>query len=117
MLVVAGLVFASSLTLASETSVEPSGNGVDLLKDTTGEEDARSSETSAAAEELVDAVPAHAHDVPLADAVMTADGQAGPCCCWVLKYSRARLSALHGRQPNSSRASRYRRQCWLLMAT
>ena len=75
MLVIAGLVFASSLTLASETSVEPSGNGVDLLKDTTGEEDARSSETSAAAEELVDAVPAHAHDVPLADAVMTADGQ------------------------------------------
>ena len=76
MLVIACLVFASSLTLASETSVEPSGNGVDLLKDTTGEEDARSSETSAAAEELVDAVPAHAHDVPLADAVMTADGQA-----------------------------------------
>ena len=74
-LVIACLVFASSLTLASETSVEPSGNGVDLLKDTTGEEDARSSETSAAAEELVDAVPAHAHDVPLADAVMTADGQ------------------------------------------
>jgi predicted deacylase len=72
------LLLASSLSLAGETSVEPSGNGVDLLQDTTGEEDARSSETSAVAEELVDAVPAHEHDVPLADAVITADGVAMP---------------------------------------
>jgi len=78
LLVATCLFFISSLAPAGETSLEPSGNGVDLLQDTTGEEDARSSETSAAAEELVDAVPAHAHDVPLADAVMTADGQAVP---------------------------------------
>jgi predicted deacylase len=72
------LVFTSSLSLAGEASVEPPGNGVDLLQDTTGEEDARSSETSAAAEQLVEAVPAHEHDVPLADAVTTAEGQAEP---------------------------------------
>jgi len=78
LLVVLCVFFASSLALAGETSLEPSGNGVDLLQDTTGDEDARSSETSAVAEELVDAVPAHAHDVPLADAVTTADGQAVP---------------------------------------
>ena len=72
------LMFVSGLAYAGETSVEPSGNGVDLLQDTTGEEDARSSETSAAAENLVDAVPAHEHDVPLADAVTTAEGQARP---------------------------------------
>jgi predicted deacylase len=72
------LVFTSSLSLAGETSVEPPGNGVDLLQDTTGEEDARSSETSAAAEQLVEAVPAHEHDVPLADAVTTAEGLAEP---------------------------------------
>ncbi|NCF13746.1 MAG: peptidase M14 [Gammaproteobacteria bacterium] len=78
LLVVLCALFASSLVLAGETSLEPSGSGVDLLQDTTGEEDARSGETSAVAEELVDAVPAHAHDVPLADAVTTADGQAVP---------------------------------------
>jgi len=78
LLVVLCMLSASSLSLAGETSLEPSGNGVDLLEDTTGEEDARSSETSAVAEELVDAVPAHEHDVPLADAVTTADGQAVP---------------------------------------
>jgi len=72
------LIFVSGLAYAGETSVEPSGNGVDLLQDTTGDEDARSSETSAAAENLVDAVPAHEHDVPLADAVTTAEGQARP---------------------------------------
>ena len=72
------LVFASSVSLAGEASVEPPDNGVDLLQDTTGEEDARSSETSAAAEQLVEAVPAHEHDVPLADAVTTAEGQAKP---------------------------------------
>lgn len=78
LLAVTCLVLASSLALAGETSVEPSGNGIDLLQDTTGEEDARSSETSAAAEKLVDAIPAHEHDVPLADAVTTAEGQAIP---------------------------------------
>lgn len=77
-LALVGLLFATSFAVASETAVEPSGSGVDLLQDTTGEEDARSSETSAAAEELVEAVSAHEHDVPLADAVTTAAGQAEP---------------------------------------
>ena len=64
--------------LAGETAVEPSDNGVDMLQDSTDDGDARSSETSAAAENLVDAVPAHEHDVPLADAVTTAEGLAEP---------------------------------------
>jgi predicted deacylase len=72
------LSLASNLALAGESTVERSGNGVDLLQDTTDEGDARSSETSAAAEELVEAVPAHEHDVPLADAVTTAEGLAEP---------------------------------------
>lgn len=63
---------------AGETAVEQSGSGVDLLQDTTYDEDSRSSETSAAAENLVDAVPAHPHDVPLADAVTSAAGQPEP---------------------------------------
>ncbi len=77
-LLVVCLGFSYGLALAGETSIEPPGSGVDLLKDTTGDEDARSSETFAVAEELVDAVPAHEHNVPLADAVLTADGQAVP---------------------------------------
>ncbi|MBT8081529.1 MAG: succinylglutamate desuccinylase/aspartoacylase family protein [Gammaproteobacteria bacterium] len=64
--------------LAGETSVERSDGGVDLMQDSTDEGDARSSETSAVAEELVDAVAEHEHDVPLADAVTTADGRAEP---------------------------------------
>ena len=72
------LSVTSPLAVAGETAVEPSGNGVDILQDSTDEGDARSSETSAAAEKLVDAVPAHEHDVPLADAVTTAEGLAKP---------------------------------------
>ncbi len=75
-LALAWLLAAAGSVSASETAVEPSGSGVDLLQDTTGDEDARSSETSAAAEELVEPVAANPHDVPLADAVTTAEGQA-----------------------------------------
>ena len=64
--------------LAGETAVEPSGNGVDMMQDTTDDGDDRSSEASAAAEEMVDAVSAHPHDVPLADAVTSAAGKAAP---------------------------------------
>lgn len=70
------LPFAGSAVLAGETAVEPKGEGVDLLQDSTFDEDSRSSETAAVAEDLVEAVPAHPHDVPLADAVTTAEGQA-----------------------------------------
>ena len=66
----------SGMALASETSVERSDGGVDLMQDSTDEGDARSSETSAVAAELVDAAPEHDHDVPLADAVTTAEGLA-----------------------------------------
>ena len=66
------------LVLAGEQSVERSDGGADLVQDTTDEGDARSSETSAAAEELVDAMPEHDHDVPLADVVDAAEGQAEP---------------------------------------
>ncbi|MDJ0748868.1 MAG: succinylglutamate desuccinylase/aspartoacylase family protein [Woeseiaceae bacterium] len=76
MLALAWLLAAAGSVLAGETPVEPSDSGVDLLQDTTGDEDARSSETSAVAEELVEPVAAHPHDVPLADAVTTAEGQA-----------------------------------------
>ena len=76
-----GLRLAATLCLlgvaggavASEASAEPSGSGVDLLQDTTDEADARSSETSAVAEELVEAEAAHPHDIPLADAVDTVE--------------------------------------------
>ena len=68
----------AGVALAGETSVERSDGGVDLMQDSTDEGDARSSETSAVAEKLVDAVPGHDHDVPLADAVTTAEGLAAP---------------------------------------
>ena len=72
------LLHAPGPALAGETAVEQSGNGADLLQDTTFDADSRSSETAAVAEQLVDAVPAHEHDVPLADAVVAAAGQAEP---------------------------------------
>jgi hypothetical protein len=87
--------------LAGETAVEP---GVDMLQDSTDDGDARSSETSAAAENLVDAVPAHEHDVPLADAVTTAEGLAEP-----LQLLGSEVA------PGSSqrlKACPFRRPCW-----
>jgi predicted deacylase len=72
------LLFAANNTHAGETAVEQSGSGTDLFQDTTFDADSRSSETSAAAEELVEAIPAHAHEVPIADAVTTAEGTAEP---------------------------------------
>ena len=78
MLACLSVPLAAGTAMAGEPSVDPSGNGVDVLQDTTFDADSRSSETSAAAEKLVEAVPAHEHDVPLADAVTTADGQAEP---------------------------------------
>ena len=81
--------------------VERSDGGVDLMQDSTDEGDARSSETSAVAEKLVDAVPEHDHDVPLADAVTTAEGLAAslellgtnlePCSAARLSWSPTEL--------------------------
>ena len=76
MLVLLCLPFAASSALGGETAVEQTDGGVDLREDSTYDEDSRSSETAVVAEDLVDAVPAHEHDVPLADAVTTAEGQA-----------------------------------------
>jgi predicted deacylase len=72
------LLLPVTSTLAGEAAIEPTDNGTDVLQDTTFDGDSRSSETAAAAESLVEAVPAHVHDVPLADAVITAEGQAVP---------------------------------------
>ena len=72
------LSFAAGTALGGETAVEQTDSGVDLREDSTFDEDSRSSETAVVAEELVEAVPAHEHDVPLADAVTTAEGQAEP---------------------------------------
>ncbi len=72
------LALPAAPLFAGEAAVEPSDVGTDVVEDTTFDSDSRSSETSAAAEELVEAVPAHEHLVPLADAVLTAEGQASP---------------------------------------
>ncbi len=72
------LALPAAPLFAGEAAVEPSDDGTDIVEDTTFDSDSRSSETSAAAEELVEAVPAHEHLVPLADAVLTAEGQASP---------------------------------------
>ena len=72
------LLLSCAPVMAGEPAVDPSDNGTDVLEDSTFDSDSRSSETSVAAEQLVEAVPAHAHLVPLADAVTTAEGKAAP---------------------------------------
>ena len=74
-LVLALLLPCASL-LAGEAAVEPSGNGVDMLQDSTIDQDSRSSETSAVAEELLE--PEQEFHGPLADAVAEAVGEAEP---------------------------------------
>jgi len=61
---------------AGEAAIDPTDNGIDILQDSTLDTDSRSSETSAAAEELVDPDPAREYMGPLADAVDDAKGQA-----------------------------------------
>ncbi len=65
-----------ALAQAGEAAVEPSDNGVDVLQDSTLDTDSRSSETSAAAEEMVE--PEAEFHGPLADAVTDASGEAEP---------------------------------------
>ncbi len=72
------LVCGPGLAFASESAAERTDNGTDLMQDSTDEDDPRSGGTAPAAEEMVDAIPAHSSDVPLADAVTTAAGQAAP---------------------------------------
>jgi predicted deacylase len=61
---------------AGEAAIDPTDNGIDILQDSTLDTDSRSSETSAAAEELVDPDPVREYMGPLADAVDDAKGQA-----------------------------------------
>jgi len=71
------LLFGLSASgLASEAAVDPTDNGVDVIEDSTFDLDSRSSETSVAAEELIDPEPAREYMGPLADAVTDAEGQA-----------------------------------------
>ena len=73
------LLFAScGPGLAGEAAIDPSDNGVDVLEDSTVDLDSRSSETSAAAEHLLDSTATREYMGPLADAVHDAEGQAEP---------------------------------------
>lgn len=58
--------------------MDPADNGVDVLQDSTVDIDSRSSETSAAAEQLLDPGPVHEYMGPLADAVTDAHGLSRP---------------------------------------
>jgi predicted deacylase len=60
--------------IAGEFSVDPGGNGTDILEDTTDDADSRSSEVAAAVERMIDPVALHKHGVPLAEAVDAAAG-------------------------------------------
>ena len=72
------LTVSGNGVLAGEVAVDPADNGADIRNDTTDDADSRSSEVAAAAEEFVEVTPDHTDDVPLADAVTTAEGQAEP---------------------------------------
>ena len=77
---VAGMLLttAGGLCLAGEVAVDPADNGTDIRDDTSEDADSRSSEVAAAVEDFVEPVPSHAHDVPLAEAVTSAEGAAEP---------------------------------------
>ena len=72
------LLFAAGMATAGEVSVDPADQGADLRDDTTGDVDSRSSEVAAAAENIPDTEPLDRPEIPLADAVETADGAAKP---------------------------------------
>jgi predicted deacylase len=72
------LAVSGTGVLAGEVAVDPADNGADIRDDTTDDADSRSSEVAAAAEDFVEITPEHSHDVPLAEAVTTAEGLAEP---------------------------------------
>jgi predicted deacylase len=76
----AGLTLAvlANLAFASEGSVEPTDLGTDIRGDTTEDLDSRSSEVATAAEQIPLTPSADKPEVPLADAVETADGGPEP---------------------------------------
>lgn len=63
---------------AGEAAMDPSDDGTDVLEDSILDEDSRASETSVAAEDLLDPGLAHLYMGPLANAVTNAEGQARP---------------------------------------
>ncbi len=67
-------VAPTCLLQAGEVAIEPNDNGSDIREDTTEDIDSRSDEVAAAAETMLDVVAAHEGDVPLAEAVTSADG-------------------------------------------
>lgn len=72
------MLFLASAACAGEAAVDPTDNGVDVLQDSTLDIDSRSSETSAAAEQLLVPTPAREYMGPLANAVTDARGLAEP---------------------------------------
>ncbi len=70
------LLLLCGSAFAGEAAVDPTDNGVDVLQDSTVDIDSRSSETSVAAEELVDPTLTREYMGPLADAVTQAEGKA-----------------------------------------
>jgi len=72
------LIASGGWAHAGEVAVDPADNGADIRDDTTEDADSRSSEVAAAAEDFVEVVPEHSLDVPLAEAVTTAEGLAEP---------------------------------------
>ncbi len=76
--IVTGMLLAAAggWCLAGEVAVDPADNGTDIRDDTLEDADSRSSEVAAAVEEFVEPVPSHSHDVPLAEAVTSAEGAA-----------------------------------------
>jgi hypothetical protein len=75
-LAIIAVLMMPAWTVAGEVAVDPTDNGVDLIQDSTLDLDSRSSETSAAAADLVDPAPLRVYMGPLADAVDDAEGHA-----------------------------------------
>lgn len=63
---------------ASEATVEPDDDEATIVDPSTAAVEARSDQSVEDQEEFVESVPAHDNPVPLADAVMTAEGRAAP---------------------------------------
>ncbi len=78
------LLFAAPTCLvqAGEVAIEPNDNGSATREDTTEDIDSRSDEVAVATETMLDVVAAHEGDVPLAEAVTSADGT--PAAMYIL---------------------------------
>jgi len=72
------LAFAAPQVAASETALAPSDDGVDVIEDAADDDDSYAEEVTAAAENLIDPLPQHDSDVPLAEAVAEAGELAQP---------------------------------------